>query len=108
MRKELLKGSIDILLLSELSHQDQYGFEITQGIKKKSNDAYTMSEGTLYSALKRLEQKGFLESYWGDEESLGGRRKYYHITQDGLRQLEEQVQQWKEVNQLIQLCTGVM
>ena len=66
-----------------------------------------MSEGTLYSALKRLEQKGYLESYWGDDEGLGGRRKYYHITQEGLLQLEQQVKEWKEVNKLIQLCTGV-
>lgn len=107
MRKELLKGSIDILILSELSHHDKYGFEITQEIKKKSNDTYTMSEGTLYSALKRLEQKGYLESYWGDEEGLGGRRKYYHITQEGLLQLKQHIKEWKEVNQLIQLCTGV-
>lgn len=56
MRKKLLKGSIDIFLLFEISNQDKYEFEITQRIKKKSNDAYTMSEGTLYSALKRLEK----------------------------------------------------
>lgn len=65
MDKEMMKGSIDILLLSELNRHDSYGYEIVKNLKQRSNDLYDMSEGTLYPALKRLEKKEFVESYWG-------------------------------------------
>jgi PadR family transcriptional regulator PadR len=103
--KELMKGSIDILLLSEVGTTDKYGYEIVQSLKQKSKDAYHMSEGTLYPALKRLERKGFVSSYWGDSDG-GGRRKYYHIEDQGRVQLANQIKQWQQVNLLIQICTG--
>jgi PadR family transcriptional regulator, regulatory protein PadR len=106
MSKELMKGSIDILLLSELRHGDNYGFEIVQGLKRKSSETYHMSEGTLYPALKRLEHKELVISYWGEGTSSGGRRKYYRITQTGILQLDQQVQEWNKLNKLIQVCTG--
>lgn len=106
MSKELWKGSIDILILSELRREDRYGFAIVQAIKAKSGDAYRMSEGTLYPALKRLESKGFVESYWGEEATAAGRRKYYRITQAGKTRLAEQVKEWNKLNALIQVSTG--
>lgn len=106
MSKELMKGSIDILLLSELRSGDKYGYEIVQAIKKKSSDTYQMSEGTLYPALKRLERKELLTSYWGEDSGSGGRRKYYRITESGLKQLDQQLAEWNNLNNLIQVCTG--
>jgi PadR family transcriptional regulator, regulatory protein PadR len=103
--KELMKGSIDILLLSEVGTTDKYGYEIVQSLKHKSKDTYQMSEGTLYPALKRLERKGFVSSYWGDSDG-GGRRKYYRITDQGRAQLANQINEWQQVNLLIQICTG--
>lgn len=106
MSKELWKGSIDILILSELRREDRYGFAIVQAIKAKSGDAYSMSEGTLYPALKRLESRGLVESYWGDEVTSAGRRKYYRITPQGITRLSEQVKEWNKLNALIQVSTG--
>lgn len=104
MDKELMKGSIDILLLSILAKNDMYGYEIVKHLKEISLDSYNMSEGTLYPALRRLENKKLLISYWGDS-SDGGRRKYYQITKTGQMQLENKLQEWKKVNNLINLCT---
>lgn len=103
MDKELMKGSIDILLLSQISQKDMYGFEIIKSLKAKSNDLYSMSEGTLYPALQRLEQKKLLKSYWGDSEA-GGRRKYYNITEQGKKQLVKKMEEWNRVNDLIRMC----
>ncbi len=103
MDKELMKGSIDILLLSQIKGKDMYGFEIIKSLEKKSRNVYTMSEGTLYPALQRLEQKKLLKSYWGDSDT-GGRRKYYTITENGTKELNQKLTDWKKVNDLIDSC----
>ncbi|MDQ0215875.1 DNA-binding PadR family transcriptional regulator [Oikeobacillus pervagus] len=103
MNKELMKGSIDILLLSLISKKDMYGFEMVQKLKQTSDHNYVMSEGTLYPALKRLEKNGWATSYWGEES--GGRRKYYRITEGGRTELERKLQDWQKVNQLIYKCS---
>ncbi|MEK0313850.1 PadR family transcriptional regulator [Cohnella sp. 56] len=106
MSRELMKGSIDILLLSEIKSGDKYGYEIVQSLKKKSSDTYQMSEGTLYPVLKRLERKGLLTSYWGHEPSMSGRRKYYQITESGMKKLDQHLAEWNKINKLMQLCMG--
>ena len=103
MNKEIKKGSIDILILSLISRKDMYGYEIAKTVKDKSNNLFEMGEGTLYSALKRLESNNSLESYWGESEG-GGRRKYYKITDKGSKELEKKMSEWKQVNQLIDVC----
>ncbi|AIM17188.1 PadR family transcriptional regulator [Bacillus sp. X1(2014)] len=104
MDKEIMKGSIDILLLSLVNKRDMYGYEIVKTLKENSNELYNMSEGTLYPALKRLENKGWLESYWGNSES-GGRRKYYRITQDGKKELDKKLKEWNLISNLIKVCS---
>ena len=103
MNKELLKGSIDILLLSQIVLRDMYGFEIVRSVQEKSQNLYKMSEGTLYPALQRLEQKKLLNSYWGSTET-GGRRKYYSITENGKRELVKKIEEWNKVNELVNNC----
>lgn len=61
-----------------------------------------MGEGTLYSLLKRLETKGLLTSYWGDE-SHGGRRRYYAITDMGKATLREKLDSWRTINKMIDI-----
>jgi len=100
MDKELMKGSIDILLLAELNRKDSYGYEIVKSLKQRSNNFYDMSEGTLYPALRRLENKAFVTSYWG-ELNDGGRRKYYRITEDGKKELARKLNEWKEIHFMI-------
>ncbi|MBO1000190.1 helix-turn-helix transcriptional regulator [Bacillus sp. SD075] len=86
MDKELMKGSIDLLLLSLLSQKKLYGYEITKILKEMSMGKYQISEGTLYSALKRLEKKEFIKGHWKESES--GSRKYYHVTKNGQIELD--------------------
>ena len=104
MDKEMMKGSVDIFILSLIAKKDMYGYEIAQQINFQSNQLYEIGEGTLYSALKRMQNKGLLESYWGDAES-GGRRKYYHITDKGMKELAVKLENWEKVHSLIKLFT---
>lgn len=99
MDKEMLKGSVDLLLLSLINQRDLYGYEITKMLKQLSEDSYEMSEGTLYPALKRLERKEWIESYWS--ESSVGRRKYYRITEPGIKELEKKQKDWKLIETLV-------
>lgn len=100
MDKEMLKGSIDLLLLSLINQRDLYGYEITKLLKQLSDGHYEMSEGTLYPALKRLEKKQWIESYW--LETPSGRRKYYKITDSGTKELEKKQKDWKLIENLVQ------
>ncbi|MBO1001358.1 PadR family transcriptional regulator [Pseudogracilibacillus auburnensis] len=99
MDKEMMKGSIDLLLLSLIEQRDLYGYEMTRILKRLSDETYEMSEGTLYAALKRMERKDWIKSYWKETDS--GRRKYYHITKEGTKELELKKRNWKWMNELI-------
>lgn len=95
-----MRGSIDILLLSIIKTSDTYGYEIIKSLEERSSSAVTMGEGTLYPALKRLELKSFIESYWVDLDS-GGRRKYYRITDKGRKELVDRLKDWNAISSLI-------
>ncbi|MFC5587900.1 PadR family transcriptional regulator [Sporosarcina soli] len=99
MDKEMMKGSIDLLLLSLIQQRDMYGYEMIQVMKQLSENTYEMSEGTLYAALKRLEKKEWIESYWHLTDS--GRRKYYHITDAGKQALDQKRENWKWMDALV-------
>lgn len=91
--KELLKGSTSTLVMSVLQSKDLYGYKIIRDLEIRSENAFEMSEGTLYPILHALEKEGYLESYW---ETYDGReRKYYHLTKKGIKELEEKKSEWK-------------
>lgn len=100
-----MKGSIDILLLSLLVEEDSYGYEMTKKLRVLSDDTYQMNEGTLYPALKRLENKEFVTSYWREME-VGARRKYYAITDAGRVELKRKLRSWKKITELIEKTAG--
>lgn len=75
-------------MLSVLNEADCYGYEIAKTVRVKSDNSFKLKEGTMYLGLKRLEKQGLIESYWGDESSAGGRRKYYKVTPTGKNTLE--------------------
>ena len=91
--KELLKGSTYLLVLSVLEKEDLYGYRIIRELEFRSENAFEMSEGTLYPILHALEKERYLESYWVDAGSK--KRKYYHITKKGLKHLADQKEEWK-------------
>lgn len=85
--KELLKGGTPILVMSVLKNQDLYGYKIIRELEIRSENVFEMSEGTLYPILHALEKEKALESYWVEVD--GRRRKYYHLTEKGLKQFNE-------------------
>lgn len=82
INSDLLRGNINTIILSALYSGDRYGYEIVSEIEQKSRGQFTIKQPTLYSCLKRLETQGFISSYWG-EQSNGGRRKYFSLTELG-------------------------
>ncbi|WP_110929549.1 PadR family transcriptional regulator [Bacillus massiliglaciei] len=101
MRKtELLKGTTEMILLSLLGERDMYGYEIIEQLKLRSEGYFTFKEGMLYPALKKLEQKEYLKSYWRDSME-GPRRKYYYATKKGSKQAEELWEEWEVFQETI-------
>ncbi len=93
IEKETLKGYIDTIILSLLHQKDLYGYELSKRVKEESQGSFEIKEGTLYLAFKRIEKNGYAESYW-EESHTGGRRKYYHITDQGSKYLVQKKLEW--------------
>ncbi len=91
---DLLRGHTDTMILKLLMSGDKYGYEISKLIQANSNGEYELKEATMYSSLKRLEGEGCITSYWGDE-TQGGRRRYYRITDKGQELYNENKQNWE-------------
>ena len=91
---DLLQGSLDVIVLKTLSWQPMHGFGIARWIQQLSNDALQIEEGTLYPALYRLENRGFVKAEWRLTENKR-RAKYYRLTAAGRRQLTEHTQRWE-------------
>ncbi len=93
-RRELMKVSIDSLLLCLILQQPMYGYQIIKELEKKSQGYFKLKEGTLYPALYRLERAGLIQGKW--QVLSGGRqRRYYHITEKGYSTLAEKTNQWR-------------
>ncbi|MFP7478007.1 PadR family transcriptional regulator [Terribacillus saccharophilus] len=101
INKEVLKGHIDTIILSLLSDEDLYGYEIAKLVREKSEEQFELKEGTLYLSLKRLEKNMWIESYWGDEQGPGGRRKYYRLTPSGEEGFEQKRIEWGFVKNMM-------
>ncbi len=91
---ELIRGHVDTIILNCLSEKDRYGYEILDIISDLSDGRYEIKQPTLYSCLKRLEKQGFITSYYGDE-SNGGRRRYYRLTDKGTATLNQDQREWE-------------
>lgn len=94
-RQDLIKGNIDTLLLSMISQQPMYGYQMMRELDGKSQGYFKFKEGTLYPALHRLEKAGLLQGNWQTINS-GRQRRYYSITEKGRRILVEQTAQWED------------
>ena len=94
-RRNLMKGSIDYLLLCLITQQPMYGYQILKELEGRSQGYFKLKEGTLYPALHRLERTGLLAGRW--QVLSGGRqRRYYHITEKGRSVLVERTAQWQD------------
>nr|WP_300168781.1 PadR family transcriptional regulator [uncultured Flavonifractor sp.] len=98
--KSLLTGSATLLVLSLLSGEDKYGYQMIAELETKSDHTFTMKEGTLYPILHTLEKEGAVRSY--EKAAPTGRtRKYYHITKKGLRLLDTKKEEWTIFSQAV-------
>ena len=95
-RDELLRGTLDMLILKALSRGARHGYAVAQFIEQSSRDVLRVEEGALYPALHRLEVRGLLRSKWGASEN-NRRAKYYDLTAIGRRELEAETAYWKRV-----------
>ena len=99
-RLDLLQGTLDLLILRTLSAESRHGWAISERIQQLSRDVLRVNQGSLYPALHRLEQQGWIASEWGVSE-LGRRARFYHLTAAGRKQLQEESQQWEQFSAAI-------
>ena len=97
---DLLRGHTDTIILKLLLDGDKYGYEISKLIQTNSCGEYELKEATMYSSLKRLEGDGSITAYWGDE-TQGGRRKYYRITERGKKVYSENRDNWEYAKRIL-------
>ncbi len=93
-RNELLKGTLDMLILQTLSVGSLHGYAIAQHIERLSEDVFAVEQGSLYPALERLQARGWVTSKWG-ESPTGRRARYYTITASGRKQLGQEVESFE-------------
>lgn len=104
--KEVLKGCIDTILISLLNETPMYGYELAKKAREISEETFELKEGTLYLSLKRLEKNNYLDSYWNDSVSGGGRRKYYKITTIGKEYMYKKKKEWILLNNIMSKFLG--
>jgi PadR family transcriptional regulator len=95
-RSELLRGTLEMLILQTLTLQSMHGYAIAQHISRLSQDVLKVEQGSLYPALDRLQRKGWVSSRWG-QTPTGRRARYYALTRAGRRQLGQEVDGFERV-----------
>ncbi len=99
---DVLRGTLDLLILRVLQAAPEHGWGIAEQIEQQSKDALQIGQGSLYPALQRLEQKGWIDSDWQVTEQ-NRRAKYYHLTPTGRRALAAETAQWRRYVALVDL-----
>ena len=102
--KDLLQGTLDMLILKALENGPRHGYSVVRWIHKKTEDVLRIEEGSLYPAVHRLEKRGWLRSKWGPSEN-NRQARYYELTRTGRKQLEREFASW---NRLSTAITRVM
>ena len=100
MRQKHAMEHTSLVVLHLLSREDMYGYQMIAELEKKFDHTFSMKEGTLYPILKALENEGAVESYQQETPS-GRKRKYYHLTQRGKKQLAEETEHWRTYERAI-------
>jgi len=107
-RAEILQGTLEMLTLKALTLQAIHGWGISIRLRQISGDVFDVNQGSLYPALQRMLRRGWIRAYYADSEN-NRRARYYEITRDGRRQLEEQMAEWdhasRAVNRVLRFAT---
>ena len=102
---DLLRGYTDTIIMRQLADTDGYGYAISRAVAEKSDGMVQLKEATLYTAFRRMEENGYISSYWGDE-ATGARRRYYSLTDPGREKLADDQEAWEETRKVIDKLLG--
>lgn len=94
---DLVQGTLDVLILKTIALQPMHGWAIAQRIRQISKDVLQVQQGSLYPALHRLEQQGWIKAEWGESEN-NRRAKYYELTKAGRTKLERELASWERLS----------
>src|SRR6516225_6523436 len=94
---DLLQGTLDLLILKSLALEELHGMGISRRIMQITNDTFEVKAGSLFPALHRMEQAGFLTSFWGESET-NRRAKFYQLTKTGRKQLDSETERWERIS----------
>lgn len=96
-KSDVLQGTLDLMVLKTLESMGPlHGYGIARRIEQVSGDTLTLNQGTIYPALLRLEQRGWVKAEWGISES-NRRAKYYSLTRTGRKQIESETENWERI-----------
>ncbi len=101
-KRDLLQGTLDLLILRILKSGNRHGYDIARRIHIVSGEVLTVGQGSLYPALHRLEKKGFLRAIWQETET-GRNAKFYSLTPEGRTRAEQVTEYWREFTEAINL-----
>jgi PadR family transcriptional regulator len=101
-KTDFLKGTLDMLVLKVVALGPIHGYAISQRIQQISRDLFQVQQGSLYPALHRLEDRGWLQAEWRNTES-GREAKFYTLTRKGRKQLEAEVRNWEQISAAVAL-----
>ena len=93
----LLQGTLDVLILKVLALEPMHGLGISRRIAQVTGGTFQVKPGSLFPALHRMEEAGWLSSNWGESEN-SRRAKYYRLTKAGIRQLRQETEQWARIS----------
>jgi PadR family transcriptional regulator PadR len=99
-RTDLMQGTLELLILKTLSREQMHGYGIAQRIHQAVDDLLKVEDGSLYPALYRMEERGWIVSEWGLSEN-NRRAKFYKLTKTGRKQLAEQSVNWERVSRAV-------
>jgi transcriptional regulator len=99
---DLLQGTVDLLILKSLVREPLHGWAIAKRIQQLSDDVLSVQQGSLYPALHRLEQQGWIGAEWAQTD-LGRSAKFYALTREGKRQLERELESWHRLSSAVGL-----
>src|ERR1700759_4596169 len=102
---EMLKGTLDMMILRTLLLGDAHGHTIAKVIERSSGDVLQVEQGSLYPALHRLEDRGWVSSFWGASEN-NRKAKFYRLTAAGRKQLKLETSRWRQMARAIGLVMG--
>jgi len=101
-KTELLRGTLDMLVLKIVALGPNHGYAIAQRLRQISKEFFTVHQGSLYPALHRLEDRGWLSAEWRDTDT-GREAKFYDLTSKGRKQLETEILDWEQLSNAVAL-----